>query len=73
MDTTTPLRVLRPREAAAALGIGRSTLYQLISRGELCLVRLGPRAVGIRSDELERWIQARPVVEIRPPTNGGAR
>jgi excisionase family DNA binding protein len=72
MDAADTVRILRPREAAAALGIGRSTLYQLIGRGELRLVRLGPRTVGVRSDDIARWIETRPVVAIRPPANGGA-
>lgn len=70
MDTTTNIKILRPREAAAALGVGRSTLYQMIGRGELRLVRLGARSVGIRSDDLAAWIAARPTVTIRSARSG---
>ena len=63
MNATT---ILRPREAAAALGIGRTTLYKIIAAGELRLVRLGPRMVGIRSDDLQAWIAARPGANAQP-------
>lgn len=33
--------LLTPREAAAALGIGRSMLYELLRTGELPSVRIG--------------------------------
>lgn len=36
----TPL-LLRPREAAAALGIGRSKLFELLSDGRLESIKLG--------------------------------
>lgn len=42
MDTTAvnPL-LLRPQEAAAALGIGRSKLFELLSDGQLESIKLG--------------------------------
>ena len=42
-DTATlPLRLLlRPEEAATALGIGRSTIYDLLRTGALGSVRIG--------------------------------
>lgn len=36
-------RLYTPREAAALLGIGRSTIYELIKRGELPGTRVGRR------------------------------
>lgn len=54
-------RILRPRDAAKKLGIGRSKLYQLIALNELHPIRLGPRAVGLRESELDRWIASRPL------------
>lgn len=47
--------LLRPSEAALALGIGRSKLYALLASGELPVVRIG-RCVRIPRDALERWI-----------------
>lgn len=42
MDTTavSPL-LLRPREAAVALGIGRSKLFELLAEGRLESIKLG--------------------------------
>lgn len=65
MDKPHSVTILRPRDAAAAIGVGRSTLYNLIGRGELRLVRIGPRSVGIRSDDIETWIASRPAAPIR--------
>lgn len=36
-----PRLLLTPQEAAAALGIGRSTVYELILRDELASVKIG--------------------------------
>jgi excisionase family DNA binding protein len=45
---------LRVPEAAAALGLGKSTVHELINRGELRPARVG-RALRIPVDELRRW------------------
>ncbi len=39
-DTVTPL-LLRPEEAADALGIGRSKLFELLAEGRLQSIKLG--------------------------------
>jgi prophage regulatory protein len=45
----------------AATGLGRSTIYRLIADGSFpAPVRLGPRAVGWRWSDLDRWTQSRP-------------
>lgn len=46
--------------ACKAYGIPRPTMYRLIQRGELPVVRQG-RAIWIRLDGLERWIEANTV------------
>jgi excisionase family DNA binding protein len=48
--------LLRPSEAAARLGIGRSTLYQLIARGEIRVLKIGA-ATRIPVWELERFVR----------------
>ena len=53
-----PRLALRPREAAAALGIGVRKLWELTNRGEIPCVRCG-RAVIYPVGELERWLSAR--------------
>lgn len=44
-----------PEEAAMALGISRSTLYVLLSDGQLASVRLGTRR-RIEANELRRFV-----------------
>lgn len=50
--------LMRPGEAAVALGIGRSKVYELISTGELPTVRIG-RSVRIPVEGLRIWISER--------------
>jgi excisionase family DNA binding protein len=61
-DATTRTRlVVRPllvsvEEAAGLLGIGRTTLYELIRRGDVRPIRIG-RCVRIPQRELEAFVQ----------------
>lgn len=50
--------LLRVPEAAAALGVGRSTVYELLAAGELKSVHIG-RAVRIPMVELKSWVERR--------------
>jgi excisionase family DNA binding protein len=43
-------------EAAAASGVGRTMLYELIKRGELPLVKIGARSL-IRRQDLEAMLE----------------
>jgi excisionase family DNA binding protein len=47
--------LLRPVEAAEAIGIGRSKLYALLASGELPSVRIGG-SVRVPVDALRAWI-----------------
>lgn len=49
---------LRPKEAAAALGIGERMLWSLTNRGEIPHVKLG-RATLYPVADLERWLSER--------------
>lgn len=49
--------LLRPTEAAVALGISRSKCYELIASGDLPSIRLG-NVVRIPLGELQRWIDS---------------
>lgn len=51
----TPLLMSIP-EAARALRIGRSSMYRLIERGEVEVVRIGERIVRVRPDALAAYI-----------------
>ena len=53
----TPVRLLLTiREAADALGLGRSTVYELITAGELDVVRIG-RSARIPTASLDEFVQ----------------
>ena len=49
-------RLLHPiPDAAQVLGIGRSTLYELIARNKIATIKIGRRTL-IAQDELERYV-----------------
>jgi excisionase family DNA binding protein len=50
--------LLRIPEVAGRLGLGRSTVYELIQSGELPVVRIG-RSVRVSSESLRRWVEQR--------------
>jgi excisionase family DNA binding protein len=50
--------LLRAAEVARVLGVGRSKAYELMSNGDLPVVRMG-RVVRVPSDELVAWIRSR--------------
>jgi excisionase family DNA binding protein len=47
------------KEAAAALGVGRTTLWRAVSDGKLPAVKFGSRTL-IPADGLRQWISAMP-------------
>jgi excisionase family DNA binding protein len=47
-------------EAARRAGVGRSSLYEAIARGELPMRKLGKRSL-IRTADLQAWIDALPL------------
>lgn len=53
--------ILRLPDVKARTGLSRSTLYLKISEGTFPAPRrLGIRAVGWNSDDIDRWISERP-------------
>lgn len=50
--------LLTPDEAAQALGVSRSTVYELINSGELTAIRIG-RSRRVPTEVLERFVRAR--------------
>ena len=55
-ETTTPRLLLRIPEAAKALGLGRTKIYELITSGELPVIRVG-RAVRVSVTALQKWVE----------------
>lgn len=54
--------ILRTPDAACAIGLGIPTLEKMRLRGDgPPFVRLGPKAVGYRIADLERWLADRVV------------
>lgn len=51
--------LLRPTEAAEALGIARSRVYEMIRDGELPVVRIGTKSVRVPADALRAWVENR--------------
>ena len=61
MPATAVDPVLRPAQAAEALGITRSTLTRWRQRDDFPkALRLGPQAIGWRRADIESWIAERP-------------
>ena len=53
-------RLIRIREVLSRTGLGRSTIYVYVSQGRFpSPVRLGDRAVGWVSSEIDDWIVRR--------------
>lgn len=68
LDTTFPFmktqtQLLSIPETAQRLGVHRSTVYQLISAGQLQAINLGQgkqrTSIRVRESELERFIQSK--------------
>ena len=56
---TPPRLLLRPQEAADALGISLRTLMELVKVGEIPVCRLGARNLRLPLDGLRAWCAAR--------------
>ena len=48
--------LLKVEQAAEALGIGRSNMYNIISRGEIRVVRFGAKSIRIRPEDLRAYV-----------------
>ncbi|PLC40305.1 dipicolinate synthase [Ralstonia pickettii] len=56
-----PRILLRLGDVLLRVGLSRSTIYRLISTGEFpSPVRLGPRSVAWRAEEVDEWVNRRP-------------
>jgi len=55
-EAATPRLLLRIPEAAKALGLGRTKIYELIAAGELPVIHVG-RAVRVSVTALQKWVE----------------
>ena len=63
---TSTIRLVRKPEVLRRTGLASSTLYAHIAQGRFPKpVKIGARAVAWRSDEIQAWIDSRPVAELR--------
>jgi prophage regulatory protein len=54
------MAIMRIREVMEMVGIGRATIYRLLSRGDFPKpLKLGERSIGWREDEIQSWIEGR--------------
>ncbi|HTI18994.1 MAG TPA: helix-turn-helix domain-containing protein [Trinickia sp.] len=53
MATTLP-KLHRINDVAAALGVSRQTIYRMVRRGVLTLVKIGPNSSGITDASVQR-------------------
>ena len=61
------LKMLRLPAVEAATGLSRTTLWRYEQVGKFPPRRkIGPHLVGWRSDEIEAWIEGRPVADAEP-------
>lgn len=60
VTTIQPRRIMRLPEVKAATGFGHAWIYALMAKGEFPKARkIGARAVGWPSDEIEQWVTDR--------------
>ena len=68
---TTDTHILRLPALLARVGLSQATIYRMISSGKFPRsVRVGVRATGWRSDEVEEWLASRPYTA--PESSGRA-
>lgn len=55
-------KVMRMPQVAGNTGLSRASIYAMIARGDFPRpIKLGERAVGWRSEEIDAWLAARPM------------
>lgn len=58
-------------EAAKASRVGRTSIYEVIRRGELRAVKVGRRTL-ILAEDLMEWLRHLPVLEGKTPSSNNA-
>jgi len=61
------LKILRLPAVKATTGLGRSAIYSGMVSGTFPKsVRLGPRTIGWRSEDITAWVESRPLAHPGP-------
>lgn len=58
MATTLP-KLHRINDVAAALGVSRNTIYRMVRRGVLTLIKIGPNSSGITDASIQQLTGSR--------------
>jgi len=53
------LSLEKVRSAARRMGVGLTTFYSIVKRGELQIIKVGERSAAVVSSEVDAWIQKR--------------
>ena len=62
LTTQTPVTLLKLSHVMACTALPKSTIYRKIAQNEFPRpVRLGKKSVAWRSDEIQQWIDSRPL------------
>ena len=68
MNQHETMKILRLPALLARVGLSPATIYRMISNGEFPRsVRIGVRATGWRSDEIDDWLASRPYTAPERP------
>lgn len=49
--------ILRPKNAASALGVFIATFWRLVKSGHIQTIKIGKRATGVRLSDIERLVE----------------
>jgi excisionase family DNA binding protein len=55
--TQTTALILRPKNAAKALGVSIATFWRLVKNGHIETIKIGKRATGVRRADIERLVE----------------
>ncbi|MGA2256358.1 MAG: helix-turn-helix domain-containing protein [Thermoguttaceae bacterium] len=67
---TAPVRLLlRPQEAANALGVSLRTLMSWVEKGQVPFVRLGTKNLRFNFKELQIWVDANTIGRVEKSTD----
>jgi prophage regulatory protein len=61
--------VVRMRQLTSMVGLSRSSIYVLVHKSLFpAPIRLGPKAVGWRLNQIDEWLKSRPYsMNVTPP------